>query len=164
MDITQLILALSTVLCTLVAGFLLAFTVVVMPGIQTLSDHDFLQSFKVIDRVIQNNQPVFMLVWLGSVLTILAATWIGVTQLAGMERLLVIIAATLYIFGAQLPTAVVNVPLNNQLQAQDLGTQTDTELQASREAFEPRWIRWNTIRTIVSIGTSVLLVLVLLRI
>jgi uncharacterized membrane protein len=53
MDLLQIALTLATLLCSLVAGFVLAFAIVVMPGIRNLDDHDFLQAFKAIDRVIQ---------------------------------------------------------------------------------------------------------------
>ena len=46
--ITTLFLAallLATLLCALVAGFLFAFAVVVMPGIATLDDTGFLRGF-----------------------------------------------------------------------------------------------------------------------
>lgn len=163
MEITSIILALSTFFCALVAGFLIAFTVVVMPGIQTLNDHDFLQAFKVMDRVIQHNQPIFIFIWLGSVLAVLAAIWIGFTSLAGTDRWLVIIAAAIYIFAAQLPTAIINVPLNNELQQQDLGSQSPAELKESRKRFEPRWIRWNTVRTVVATMSTALFLLVVLK-
>ena len=65
MDFLRLGLSVSTLLCALVAGLVLAFAIVVMPGIRHLNDHDYLQAFKVMDRVIQNNHPVFMVVWLG---------------------------------------------------------------------------------------------------
>jgi uncharacterized membrane protein len=72
-EIFQVALIVATFLCTLVAGFVFAFAVVVMPGIRTLGDGEFLRAFQVMDRVIQNNQPVFMLVWLGSVIALLAS-------------------------------------------------------------------------------------------
>ncbi|MGB5425029.1 MAG: hypothetical protein WBN03_22880, partial [Desulfobacterales bacterium] len=67
MGIFQAALILATFLCSLVAGFLFAFSVVVMPGIRSLNDREFIRAFQVMDRVIQNNQPIFMLVWIGSV-------------------------------------------------------------------------------------------------
>ena len=56
----------ATVLNGLVAGFVFAFAVVVMPGLGTLPDRDFLRAFKRVDGVIQDNQPLFILVWVGS--------------------------------------------------------------------------------------------------
>ncbi len=41
----QITLLLATLLCSLVAGFVLAFAIVVMPGIKTLSDRDKIPSF-----------------------------------------------------------------------------------------------------------------------
>lgn len=163
MEITSIVLALSTFFCALVAGFLIAFAVVVMPGIKTLNDHDYLQAFKVMDRVIQNNQPIFIVIWLGSILAVLAAIWIGFTNLEGIDRWLVVMAAAIYIFAAQVPTAVVNVPLNNELQQQDLGSLNETALKASRARFEPRWIRWNTVRTVVATVSTVMFLIVVVR-
>ena len=159
MNLLYLTIILATFLCTLVAGFLLAFTIVVMPGIKTLSDHDFLQAFKAIDRVIQNNQPVFMLLWLGSVVMLLVAAGLSIAQLDGVAIMLVLIATVIYLLGVQLPTATINVPLNNQLQKQDLNGMTSPALSEARRAFEPRWIRWNSIRTVFATVTSVLLLL-----
>ena len=48
----------ATFLNSLMAGFLFSFAVVVMPGIKSLSDREFLRTFQVIDRVIQNSQTI----------------------------------------------------------------------------------------------------------
>lgn len=163
MDILRITLTLSTLLCTLVAGLVFAFAIVVMPGIRNLNDHNYLQAFKVIDSVIQNNQPLFILMWLGSVLSLVTVTVLGVVQLNGADRLLVIVAALTYLIGVQLPTVIVNVPLNNQLQVQDLDSMTKIELGEARSHFETRWIRWNSIRTVFAILASVLLIVLCLR-
>ena len=163
MNLIQLLIALSTFLCSLVAGFLLAFTIVVMPGIKNLGDHDYLQAFKGMDRIIQNNQPVFITVWLGSVVALLASAILGFWRLEGLDLVLLFIAAAMYLFGVQVPTVTINVPLNNQLQQQDLGALSEPALQEAREQFEPRWIQWNTIRTVVSTLTSILLIFLVYR-
>ena len=163
MELFQLIIAFATLLCALVAGFLLAFTIVVMPGIQNLSDHDFLKAFKVIDRVIQNNQPVFMFVWGGSVLVLIISAWMSFSRLEGAELALIIGATAIYLIGVQLPTAIINVPLNNQLQAQNLESHSEAELKEARQKFEPRWIRWNSIRTGVAMLASVMLIILITR-
>ncbi|MBF2087983.1 MAG: DUF1772 domain-containing protein [Synechococcales cyanobacterium K44_A2020_017] len=158
MDLLQIALTLATLLCSLVAGFVLAFAIVVMPGIRNLNDHDFLQAFKAIDRVIQTNQPIFSLVWLGSILGLVTAALIGMIQFDGVNRLLIGTAAAIYLLGVQLPTFTINVPLNNQLQMQKLDAMTDLALREVRVNFEPRWIQWNSIRTIFAILTSALLI------
>jgi uncharacterized membrane protein len=153
-------LILATLLSSLVAGLLFAFAIVIMPGIKTLNDREFIRTFQVMDGVIQNNQPIFMLVWMGSALTLLIATVIGFRQLDLVGKSVLITATLLYMFGVQLPTIAINVPLNNQLQTLDVDAMNETTLKTARRAFEPRWNRWNTIRTAIgSLVTSLLITL-----
>ena len=156
------VLILATFLTSLVAGFLFAFAVVAMPGISTLSDRDFIKAFQAMDRVIQNNQPLFVLVWVGSIVVIVIAALFGFFQLAGSERALLMLATFLYLFGVQLPTITINVPLNNKLQTLSVSNLDETTLQKERLVFEPRWNRWNSIRTAVACLASALLMLLLL--
>ena len=118
-----------------------------MPGIGTLDDRSFLRAFQVIDRVIQKNQPIFGLIWVGSVVALVTATFLGFNQLEGISRILIFAAAILYIFGMQLPTISVNIPLNNRLQTLNFETMDESTVVAERQQFEARWNRWNTIRT-----------------
>lgn len=163
MNVFQIGLLSATLLCSLVAGFLFAFACVAMPGIGTLGDREFLRSFRVMDRVIQNNQPLFVLVWAGSVLVLVLCAVIGLSRLAGLDRALLLVAAVLYLAGAQLPTLTINVPLNNQLQALDLESMSDDGLAAARGNFEPRWNRWNQVRAVLSTLTAVLLIVLVWR-
>lgn len=163
MDTFPIGLVSAALLCSLVAGFVFAFACVVMPGIGTLGDREFLRSFQVMDRVIQNNQPLFVLVWVGSVATLLLAAVLGVGQLAGLDRALLLLAAVVYLAGVQLPTLTVNVPLNKQLQALDLAAMSDEALAQARGAFAPRWNRWNRIRTALAALTAALLIVLVWR-
>jgi uncharacterized membrane protein len=152
-------LVLATFLCSLVAGFLFAFAIVVMPGIRNLDDGGFIRAFQVIDGVIQNNQPLFLLVWLGSALALVAATVLGLGTLSGADCLLLVLAALLYLFGVQLPTMTINIPLNNRLQRLDPDTMDATARSRARADFEPRWNRWNVFRTACASLTVILLLL-----
>ena len=160
MPIHDLLLIIATLLCGLTTGLVFAFTVVVMPGIRTLPDREFLNAFKVMDRIIQNNDPLFLLVWAGSVVVLIAAGFMNFDELAGTPRLLLIGAVAAYLMGVQVPTFVVNVPLNNQLQATDLHALDTAKLQQARTAFEPRWVFWNAFRTVVGLLTTILLLAV----
>jgi uncharacterized membrane protein len=124
-----------------------------MPGIKRLDDAGFLRAFQVIDGVIQRGQPLFGLVWLGSVVVVLVAAVMGVWMLAGVERVMIILAVGIYLLGVQVPTFMVNIPLNNRVQ----------RLEVTREEFEPRWNRWNAARAVCAVLATVLLLLVLLR-
>ena len=165
MGIFQIALILATFLCSLVAGFLFAFAIVVMPGIRSLNDREFIRAFQVIDGVIQNNQPLFLLVWVGSALALVAAVALGfgIGQLDGVGRLLIILAALVYLLGVQLPTVTINIPLNNQLQTLDVEAMNETTQKAARKEFEPRWNQWNSIRAALASLASALLIILLFR-
>jgi uncharacterized membrane protein len=53
-------------------------------------------------------------------------------------------------------TGVVNVPLNTRLD-------TTEPVEQARALFEPRWTRWNVVRTVLCLGSFVALVPVLSR-
>ncbi len=163
MGIFQATLILATLLCSLVAGFLFAFSVVVMPGIRRLTDREFIRAFQKMDRVIQNNQPLFMLVWIGSVVALIISAVLGIGQLGGIERSLLIFAALAYLLGVQLPTVTINVPLNNKLQTLNADALDATAQNKAREDFEPRWNRWNSIRAALSSLVSALLIILLFK-
>ena len=161
--IFQIALILATFLCSLAAGFVLAFALVVMPGIRSLNDREFIRAFQVMDRVIQNNQPIFVLVWVGSVVALVTSAALGIGQLDGAGRLLIIFAALAYLLGVQLPTFTINVPLNNKLQTLDVDAMNETTQKAARKDFEPRWNLWNSIRTALASLVSALLMILLFR-
>ncbi|HKK93190.1 MAG TPA: serine hydrolase [Longimicrobiales bacterium] len=146
-------------LCSLTAGFLFAFAVVVMPGIRKLDDASYLRAFQVMDGIIQNNSPLFIVMWVGSVVAMLSVLvlGLGVGGLSGVTRALLVGAAALYLGGVQVPTATVNIPLNNRVQALDVDQLDAPTAERERDTFEARWNRWNVIRTVVAIVTVVML-------
>ena len=138
MEMTSLhvVLLLSALLCSLVAGLLFGFAVVVMPGIAKLSDREFLLAFKHMDGIIQDNQPLFLLAWVGSILSLAAALVLGTVILTGSELYLMWTAVVLYFLGVQLPTFRFNIPLNNSLQELEIQSLGESELKQSRVNFE----------------------------
>jgi uncharacterized membrane protein len=163
MTLFHVALIVATFLCSLVAGFLFAFAVGVMPGIRSLDDGEFIRAFRAIDGVIQRNQPLFMFVWVGSVLSLVAAALASVWTLAGVSQALMIVAALIYILGVQAPTVGINIPLNNQLQRIDPRTMSETARRRARDDFEQRWNQWNVFRTVCASVVSGLLIVLLLR-
>ena len=163
MEIFQTSLILAAFLCSLVAGFLFAYAIVVMPGIKSLSDRDFIRTFQVTDRVIQNNQPLFMTVWVGSAITLIASAIWGIERLDGVDFVLIAIATLAYLLGVQLSTIVIHLPLNNRLQTFDVDAMNETELELARSNFEPRWNASNLFRTSISSCVSALLIILLFR-
>ena len=162
MSLLELVLIVATILCALTAGFVFAFASVVMPGIGKLGDKEFIRSFQVIDGIIQTGQPVFGLVWMGSVVALLLSAVMGALQLDGIERAFIVVSAIVYVLGVQVPTFRINVPLNNALQRMDVDAMDEDALTSARTAFENRWVRWNAIRTVVASLVSVALMFTLL--
>ncbi len=163
MGFLQFALILATFLCSLVAGFLFAFAVVVMAGIKNLNDGEFIRAFQAMDGTIQNKQPIFMMVWLGSVTALIIAAALGVWHLDIAGRWLLIVATAAYLLGVQLPTFIIHIPLNNRLQSLNVDAMDEFAREAAREAFEGRCNRWNATRTVVSCSVSLLLMVLLLR-
>ena len=71
MFVLDVFLILSVLFCTLVTGFIFTYAVIVMPGLSKLDDKEFLRAFQVTDGIIQNKQPLFMLTWVGSIISVL---------------------------------------------------------------------------------------------
>ena len=163
MEPLHITLMLSILFCSLVAGLLFGFAVVVMPGIAKLTDKEYLLAFKHMDGIIQNNQPLFILVWAGSILSVIVTFVLGIMNLNGMQIYLLSAASVLYLLGVQLPTFRFNIPLNNSLQSLDIKALKETESTLFRSDFEAPWNRWNRFRTVNAIIAVSMFILVLLR-
>lgn len=155
-------LVVATLLSCLVAGFLFAFAIVVMPGIGQLKDEEFVRAFQRMDGIIQKNQPVFMLVWVGSIVMVFLTLILGYGHLSEGHFAVLVLASLLYLGLVQVPTFVVNVPLNNQIQAFDTMAQTENRVAMIRLIFERRWNRWHVFRTIFACVSSLVFLTLLI--
>ena len=99
------------------------------------------------DGIIQDGQPVFMVVWVGSIVSVVSMLVLGTLQLHGGPLYLMWFAGGLYLFAVQAPTIRFNIPLNNALQALEIESLSDPELAEARKQFEAPWNRWNRFRT-----------------
>ncbi len=157
----MVLLLLITLFSGLMAGLFFAWSVSVMPGLGRLPDAGFLSAMQAMNRAIQN--PAFFLVFMG-ILALLPAT--AFLHRANADRSLfwLLVAATaVYFIGVFGVTAAGNIPLNNALDSLNIPASTATELQAFRARFEGRWNLLNTVRTLASLATFILLVLACLR-
>ena len=152
-------LIVSTLLCALVTGFIFTYAVVVMPGFAKLDDRDFIRAFQVTDGVIQNNQPLFMLAWVGSIVSVVATMILGFIELHGIERWTVFAIGFIYLIGVQGITIRVHLPLNNRLQRLEIDEMDPESLSKERNKFETRWNYFNNIRTLIAFAVSFSLML-----
>ena len=153
------LLLVSTLLCALVTGFIFTYAVVVMPGFAKLDDRDFIRAFQVTDGVIQNNQPLFMLAWVGSIVSVVATMILGFIEHHGIERWTVIAIGFIYLIGVQGIKIRIHLPLNNRLQRLEIDEMDPESLSKERNKFETRWNYFNNIRTLIAFAVSFSLML-----
>ena len=157
MDALDISLIFSILSCSLVGGFIFTYAIVVMPGLSNLNDKDFLRAFQVTDAVIQNNQPLFMFTWIGSILSVLATILVSLVSIGFAEGWLIVLVSFVYLLGVQGITVAIHIPLNNHIQKIKIEDLNDKALADERINFEKKWNFFNNIRTIIAISVSLLL-------
>ena len=161
MNILDISLILSILTCSLVTGFIFTYAVVVMPGLSKLNDKEFIRAFQVTDGIIQNNQPLFMLTWVGSIIAILSSIIIAIVFVGISETWLIVLVGVVYLLGVQGITISIHIPLNNHLQQVNIDELNAERLSEERIKFENKWNNFNIIRTIIAFSVSVILLLIL---
>ena len=161
MDILDVSLVFSVLSCSLAAGFILTYAIVVMPGLSGLDDKAFMRAFQLTDGVIQNNQPVFMLIWLGSIISVSAAI-VSSMVIAGLsEAWVVVLVGAVYLVGVQGITMSIHLPLNGRVQKLDIDNLDDQTLSEERLKIETKWNYFNNIRTAIAVLVSLSLLIIL---
>tara|TARA_B000000532_G_scaffold194549_1_gene160550 strand:- start:60 stop:554 length:495 start_codon:yes stop_codon:yes gene_type:complete len=161
MNILDISLIFSILTCSLVTGFIFTYAVVVMPGLSKLNDKEFIRAFQVTDGIIQNNQPLFMLTWIGSIIAILSSILIAIIFFGISETWLIILVGVVYLLGVQGITISIHIPLNNHLQQVNIDELNEEKLSEERIKFEKKWNNFNIIRTVIAFSVSVILLLIL---
>ena len=142
---TTLILVLATLSTGLAAGLFYTFQISVMRGLAASDDRTYVRAMQQINIKILNGWFALSFV-LALPLTIVAAIVVA------DNRLWIVAAAVLY-FAVVVVTGSRNIPLNNALNAAG-----DADPTATRRAFETPWMRWNLVRTWLSVAAFACLV------
>ena len=158
-SIKSIFLFVAIILVGLSAGLFYAWSVSVIPGTQKLSDTTYMETMQSINKAILN--PAFFLIFFGP-LIFLAITCIYEFPNNKVVFWLLIVATIAYAFGTIGVTALGNVPLNDQLEALQLSTMDPTQMEEFRKYYEENWNRLHLIRTVFSVISFALSVLVLL--
>jgi uncharacterized membrane protein len=161
MDLLDISLIFSITFCSLVSGFIFTYAIVVMPGLSNLNDKEFIRAFQVTDAVIQNNQPIFMFTWIGSIVSLLGTILTSVVGFGLLETWLVVLFSVVYLLGVHGITIAIHIPLNNNIQKVLIEGLNDKAIMDERVKFERKWNYFNNIRTSVSISVSLLLLILL---
>ena len=133
-----------------------------MPGFSKLEDKEFLRAFQVTDGVIQNNQPLFMLTWVGSIISVLSVMAISILSLGVSEAWIIFVVGLIYLLGVQGITISIHLPLNNHIQKIDINDMNNQSLNEERTNFEMRWNHFNNIRTFIAFSASLSFLLILI--
>lgn len=153
----NLVLILTATTTALMAGLFFAWSCSVMPGIGRLPDASFLSSMQAMNRAILN--PVFFSAFFGALLLLPLSAVLHYHLHPSPRFWLLIAAAILYGTGVFGITMVGNVPLNDRLDAFPLSSASASDMAAIRAAFEESWNNLNTIRTLASTLTIVLVII-----
>ena len=150
MDFLDISLFFSLLLCALATGFILTYAIVVMPGLSKLDDKEFIKAFQVTDGIIQNNQPIFILIWVGSIISVLGTIITSILSLGILDAWLIIFVSVVYLLLVQGITILIHLPLNKSIQNIDINSSNFQTLSKERIAFEKKWNYFNNIRTVVA--------------
>ena len=162
MNSLDISLVFAVLTCSLVTGFIFTYAVVVMPGFSKLEDKEFLRAFQVTDGVIQNNQPLFMLTWVGSIISVLSVMAISLLSFGLSEAWIIFVVGLIYLLGVQGITVSIHLPLNNHIQKIDINDMNNQSLNEERTNFEMRWNYFNKIRTFIAFSASLSFLLILM--
>ena len=161
LDLFDASLIVSALSCGLVTGFILTYAIVVMPGLSKLTDRNFLRAFQVTDAIIQNNQPLFMLIWVGSIISIISTIFASIVYVGFPQASLTLLVCFIYLVGVQGVTITIHIPLNNRVQNLQIDKLDDQTASQERSVFEAKWNRFNYIRSSISFLVCLAFLLIL---
>ena len=161
MDLLDISLIFSILSCSLVGGFIFTYAIVVMPGLSDLNDKDFLRAFQKTDAIIQNNQPIFMFTWIGSIVAMLTTILVSLVSVGLSETWLIVLVGVAYLLGVQGITVAIHIPLNNHIQKIKIEDLNNKTLADERLKFEIKWNLFNNMRTGIAIFVSLLMLVLL---
>ncbi|MEV4257900.1 anthrone oxygenase family protein [Spirillospora sp. NPDC049652] len=145
--------ALSILMTAAMAGTFFGFSVGVMPGLNATKASSAIAAMNAINQKIQN--PAFLAAFMLAPVVAIAAGILLLTMGHKPAAWLFFAAAAVYFIGAFVPTAAINVPMNNDLANVKI-PQDVTEAAKVWTDYSGRWTTWNTVRAVFC-GISLLL-------
>lgn len=151
-----LVLVITATTTALTGGLFYAWSCSVTPGLARLADREYLAAMQAMNRAILN--PVFFAAFLGTAVLLPLSTYLYYGPGLSTRFWLLGAASLVYLAGVMGVTGFGNVPLNEALDGFDLSSATVEAMAERRGAFEASWNRLNTIRTVASVLTIVLVI------
>lgn len=160
MDFASIFLVISGTLVGLTSGILFDFSITIVPSLRALTAKQHIEAMQVINVKIVN--LFFLVCFMGPVIFLPFTTYL---HREAEQFPMLIIASALYIVGVIGVTVVGNIPLNNQLETVNLNQLSEEEAEPIRQDYQgvnARWMKWHTVRTVVSIMTTILILVICL--
>jgi uncharacterized membrane protein len=162
MKMTTIILIITTITTALIAGLFYGYSCSVNIGLGKLPDAKYLLAMQSINKEIQN--PIFFLSFLGTLILLPVSTYLHYLQNNQIAFWLLLTATIIYLIGVFGVTIFGNVPLNEALAKFNISSSTIFEITHQRKLFEIPWNKLHTIRTLASVISLVLIIIVCIKI
>jgi uncharacterized membrane protein len=144
---------LASLSAAMLAGIYFIFSNTIMPSFKCIASGA--EAMQLINRTIQNRG--FFILFFGSFVSSVLLIALSLAQNSSLS-FLVIIASGLLIT-AFISTVLVNVPLNNLLDKQISNT---LEMDRAWNIYLDKWVKWNHLRALFCLVSSILFVIELL--
>jgi uncharacterized membrane protein len=153
------VLALGLLAAAWSAGFFWSWSFTVMPGLGAAPAEAAIAAMRAANAGIRT--PGFAFVFFGPALLAPIAAGLGFAAGFRTAALYALLAAALYLGGVILVTFLVNLPLNDALEA---ARPAAGEAQATWRSYAAPWTAWNHLRTAAATAAFLALLLAALRV
>jgi uncharacterized membrane protein len=161
MKMKTLFLLITTLSSGLIAGLFYAWSVSVTAGLGKIGDENYLKAFQSMNRAIL--RPAFFIFFFGLVILLPMLCYLYYKFPVSSGFWYILSATILYLVGIMAVTIFGNVPLNNTLEVLNIESMTVEQMASYRLGFENKWNNLNTIRTICSSLSFILLIMACLQ-
>jgi len=153
MLLLRILAMLALLMVALIAGLFYAWVCTVMWGLDSTDPRVALQAMGAMNLSVQN--AVFFPTFFLTPLVLVATAYFAWRQQLTHCAMLFALAAVIYFAGGQLPTMLVNVPMNRAMEALPI----PQDIEAATEIWRDYSTRWQWRNTLRAVGSSIALLL-----
>jgi uncharacterized membrane protein len=146
----------SAIGCGLIAGLYFAFSGFLMTALSRIDQASGVAAMNSINTVILRS--LFMPIFFGTTLAALILAVVAVLRWSAPGSSAMLVGGVVYVVGMFVVTMLLNVPLNNALQAVDPAS---ADAATTWARYLRNWTMWNHVRTVASTAACALFILAL---
>ena len=152
-ELIHWIIILSTLGSRMMAGLFVSFSTFIMKSLASIPQGEGMRAMQAINRFII--RPSFLIVFLGTGVLLITACFL--IEYSHPSFLFLVLATLAYVVTCLISTIAFNVPLNNKLDSSD--SQSSEGLEFWQQYLDT-WTKWNHVRSLACVVSTVLLVFV----